>query len=228
MSADEFQQLWKKYDARLEHSLQLNLRLLREVQSQKARSAVRGLTAGRILGIGIGLGYEVLLVLAGWLVHGQPVMVLSVGAIVLVTAVAIAAYLRELILIGRISYADNIVDTQNKLAGIQSSIMRSLRISWLQLPFWATLFVTNELIRTGGPLFWAIEIPVVVVFVVLAIYLYRNLTLENATTKKWVARLIRGTGWTSVSRAMEFLREIEEFRKDSGSTSTPTGSSSAV
>jgi hypothetical protein len=228
MSADEFQQLWKKYDARLEHSLQLNLRLLREVQSQKARSVLRGLTAGRILGIGIGLGYEVLLVLAGWVVHRQPVMVLSVGAIILVTAVAMAAYLRELILVGRISYADNIVDTQKKLAGIQRSIMRSLRISWLQLPFWATVFVTNELILTGGPLFWAIEIPLVVVFIVLAVYLYRNLTLENATKKKWVARLIRGTGWTSVSRAMEFLREIEEFRKDSGSPSTPASPSSTI
>jgi hypothetical protein len=145
-----------------------------------------------------------------------------------VTAVAMAAYLRELILVGRISYADNIVDTQKKLAGIQRSIMRSLRISWLQLPFWATVFVTNELILTGGPLFWAIEIPLVVVFIVLAVYLYRNLTLENATKKKWVARLIRGTGWTSVSRAMEFLREIEEFRKDSGSSSTPASPSSTI
>lgn len=214
MSADEFQQLWKAYDARLEHSLQLNLRLLGEVQSQKARSVLRRLMAGRVLGIVIGLLYEVILVVICWHVRSQPVMALSLGGIILVTAIAIGAYLRELIGVGRISYADNIVDTQEKLAVVQSSIIRTLRISWLQLPFWATVAVSNELIRHGGLVFRAIEIPLVLAFTILAIFLYCNLTPWKAANRKWVSRLMRGTGWRSVSRAMEFMAEIEKFKKD--------------
>jgi hypothetical protein len=209
---DEFIQLWKAYDAKLEHSLQLNLRLLREVQTQKTRSALRMLTAGRVIGLTLGVLYEIILCVACWYVRSQPVMALSIGVFIVVTGIAMGAYWRELVLITRIGYADNIVDTQEKLAGIQTSIIRTLRISWMQLPFWATFFVSNELMRNGGPVFWAVEIPLVLAFTVIAIVLFRNLTPEAIERKKWVSKLVRGTGWKSVTRAMEFMREIEEFK----------------
>src|SRR5580698_9145263 len=119
---DEFIQLWKAYDAKLEHSLQLNLRLLREVQTQKTRSALRMLTAGRVIGLTLGVLYEIILCVACWYVRGQPVMALSIGVFIVVTGIAMGAYWRELVLITRIGYANNIVDTQEKLAGIQTSI----------------------------------------------------------------------------------------------------------
>jgi hypothetical protein len=211
---DEFIQLWKAYDARLEQSLQLNLRLLKEVQSQKTRSVLRTLTAGRVIGIVIGVLYEIMLCAAFWYVRSQPVMAISIGVFIVVTGIAMGAYWWELLLIVRIGYAENIVDTQEKLAGIQSSIIRTQRISWMQLPFWATFFVSNELVRNGGPVFWAVEIPVVLAFTAIAIVLFRNLTPEKMEYKKWVRKVAEGTGWKSVSRAIGFMREIEEFKKE--------------
>lgn len=214
MNMDEFIQLWKVYDAKLEHSLQLNLRLLKEVQSQKTRSILRTLTAGRVIGIVLGVLYEIVLCVACWYVRSQPVMAISIGVFIVVTAIAMVAYLRELTLIGRIGYAENIVDTQEKLAGIQSSIIRALRISWVQLPFWATFFVSNELMRKGGPVFWAVEIPLVLAFTVIAIILFRNLTPEKMERKRWVRKLVQGTGWKSVTRAIGFMQEIREFKQE--------------
>lgn len=214
MNMDEFIQLWKVYDAKLEHSLQLNLRLLKEVQSQKTRSILRTLTAGRVIGIVLGVLYEIVLCVACWYVRSQPVMAISIGVFIVVTAIAMVAYLRELTLIGRIGYAENIVDTQEKLAGIQSSIIRALRISWIQLPFWATFFVNNELMRKGGPVFWAVEIPLVLAFTVIAIILFRNLTPEKMERKRWVRKLVQGTGWKSVTRAIGFMQEIREFKQE--------------
>ncbi len=214
MNMDEFIQLWKVYDAKLEHSLQLNLQLLKEVQSQKTRSILRTLTAGRVIGIVLGVLYEIVLCVACWYVRSQPVMAISIGVFIVVTAIAMVAYLRELTLIGRIGYAENIVDTQEKLAGIQSSIIRALRISWIQLPFWATFFVNNELMRKGGPVFWAVEIPLVLAFTVIAIILFRNLTPEKMERKRWVRKLVQGTGWKSVTRAIGFMQEIREFKQE--------------
>jgi hypothetical protein len=214
MSADEFQQLWKRYDARLEQSLQLNLRLLREVQSQKARSVLRGLTAGRVIGLVLGVFYEIVLCVAFWYVRSQPVMAVSIGVFIMVTGIAMGAYWWELVLIGRIGYAENIVDTQEKLAGIQSSIIRTLRISWVQLPFWATFFVSNGLMRKGGPVFWGVEIGVVLAFTAVAIVLYRNLTQESVERKPWIRKLVQGTGWKSVTRAIGFMQDIREFRQE--------------
>jgi hypothetical protein len=72
--------------------------------------------------------------------------------------------------------------------------------------------VSNELVRNGGPVFWAVEIPLVLAFTMIAIVLFRNLTPEGIERKKWVRKLVQGTGWKSVTRAMEFMREIEAFK----------------
>ena len=214
MSTDEFQQIWKAYDANLEKSLRLNLRLFQEVQSQKARSALRSLTVSRVIGIVIGILYVVLLVFAFWYVRTQPVMAVSFAVFIICSVIAIGMYIRELGVIRTISYGGNIVDTQQKLAGIQSSIIWTLRICWVQLPFWSTFFVSNELLRKGGREFLAIEIPIVLSLTIAAVVLYRNITVENLHTKKWITWWIRGTGIKSVTRAMEFMQEIEEFKKE--------------
>ena len=214
MSTDEFQQLWKAYDAKLEKSLQLNLRLLQEVQSQKARSVLRSFIASRIIGIVIGMLYLALLVIAFWYVRTQPVMAVSFAVFIACTVIAIRMYMREIGVIRKISYGDNIVDTQQKLAGIKSSIIWTLRISWVQLPFWSTFFVSNELLRKGGRAFWMIEIPITLVLTILAVVLYKNITIENVQKKKWVKGMIRGTGMKSLTRAMEFLKEIEDFKNE--------------
>ena len=214
MSTDEFQQVWKAYDAKLEKSLQLNLRLLQEVQSQKAKSVLRSFIASRIIGIVIGILYLLLLILAFWYVRTQPVMAVSFAVFIICTVIAIGEYIHEIGVIQGISYGDNIVDTQRKLAGIQSSIIWTLRISWVQLPFWATFFVSNELLRKGGREFWMIETPITLLLAMLAVILYRNITIENAQKKKWVKAMIRAAGMKSLTRAMEFLQEIEDFKKE--------------
>jgi hypothetical protein len=215
MSTDEFQEIWKAYDRKLEKSLQLNLHLLKEVQSQKARSALRSFIAGRVIGIVIGMLYLALLCVAFWFVRRQPVMAVSFAVFIICTVIAIGEYIQEIGVIRGIGYGDNVVDTQAKLAGIQSGIVRTLRISWVQLPFWATFFVSNELLRKGGREFLMIEVPIVLVLTILAVILFKNITIENAQKKKWVNALIRSAGLKSVSRAMDFMKEIEDFKKDS-------------
>ena len=214
MSTDEFQQIWKAYDVKLEKSLQLNLRLLQEMQSQKARSVLRSFIATRVIGIVIGTLYLLLLIFAFWYVRTQPVMAVSFAVFIICTVIAIGKYIQEIGVIQGISYGDNIVDTQRKLAGIQSAIIRTLRISWVQLPFWSTFFVSNELLRKGDREFWMIQIPITLSLTILAVILYKNITIEKAQKKKWVKGMIRGTGIKSLIRAMDFLKEIENFKNE--------------
>lgn len=214
MTTDEFQEIWKAYDRKLEKSLQFNLRLLKDVQTQKAKSVLQRLIAVRVFTIVIGAIYEALLIVAFVYVRSQPVMAVSFAVFILCTGLAIVESAKDIAVIRGISYAENVVDTQEKLAGLRSSIIRTLRISWIQLPFWSTFFVSNALLRNGGREFLLIEVPIVIVFSGLALFLYRNITVENANRKKWVKGMIRGTGFRSVVRAMELMKEIEEFRTE--------------
>jgi hypothetical protein len=216
MSTDEFQQIWKAYDVKLERSLQLNVRLLKDVQTQKAQSVLRSLVVTRSVSIAVGTLYLLLLCAALYFIWSQPVMAVSFGVFILCTAIAIGQYIQDIAIIRQISYADNIVDTQRRLTTIQSRIFRTLRICWVQLPFWSTFFVSNKLLQEGGREFLAVEIPIVLFFCVLAVFLYRNITMENARRKKWVKVMIRGTGVRSVERAMSLMDEIEEFKGGDG------------
>jgi len=69
---------------------------------------------------------------------------------------------------------------------------------------------------TSGPWFWMIEGLAVAGSIVVTIWIYRAITLENAEKKGWVRRIVDNEGWKAVKRAREFAREIEEFRKDEG------------
>ena len=47
-----------------------------------------------------------------------------------------------------------------------------------------------------------------------AIFLYRNITVENAMKKRWVRGVIRGSGAGTVARAMDLMQEIADFKAD--------------
>jgi hypothetical protein len=105
MSTDEFQQIWKAYDVKLEKSLQLNLRLFQEVQSQKAKSVspfvdrYRGCDRDRYWHLFIGAAG-----VAFWYVRTQPVMAVSFAVFIICTVIAIGMYIREIGVIRGISY----------------------------------------------------------------------------------------------------------------------------
>jgi hypothetical protein len=214
MMTDEFQQIWKAYDSKLERSLQLNLRLLNDMQTQKAKSALKFLVAMRVVGIVGGILWALLLGVLLYYVRSQPVMAVSFAVFILCTVVGIWEYIRDIHAIRQLSYADNIIDTQEKLVGLRSSIIRTLRLMWLQLPFWSTFFISDTLIKNGGRQFLLIQVPITLFFVIADVILYRNITVENADKKKWVKWMIRGSGTGSVARAMDFMKEIDEFKKN--------------
>ena len=214
MSTDEFQQLWKAYDARLERTMSMNRRLFTELQQQKVGSELRPLIRTRVLGIVIGIPWLALIVFCGYVVRTQPVMLISFVVFFACTVLGIAGYIRDVSVILKISYADNVVETQRKLAVLQSTMFRDLRLGWLQLPFWASFFVSNTFIRTSGSLLYTVELPVFLGLVVAAVFLYKNLTVENARKKRWVAKMVRSAGSKRLARAIELLRELEEFERE--------------
>jgi hypothetical protein len=85
---------------------------------------------------------------------------------------------------------------------------------FLQLPFWSTFYLSPEWFPKHTPAGWIIwQVTLTLLFVFAAIWLYRNLTKENAG-KKWVKALLKGSGAGYIIRATEFYQEIESFRKE--------------
>lgn len=205
--------LWKAQDKKLDQTMKLNLYLLESLQKQRAESKLNSLA--RFKGRAVFLGIIWVLFL-GVLVYGNQLknmyFTVSVSMIIAFTILAIIVYIKHIALIKELDYSKPITDTQKKLCRLQASTFNT-RFLLLQAPFYTTWFWSTEMINGMGMKFWLISVPITLAFTVLAIWIYKNLTLENMH-KKWVRNLVNSTPeHTSVFKAIDFLTEIEEFKK---------------
>ncbi|MFT3826648.1 MAG: hypothetical protein QM731_22190 [Chitinophagaceae bacterium] len=211
MEAIELQNLWHNYNAKLERSLQLNMRLLEKIEGDKVRSSFGSAIRIKVISVVLGLLWNIFLGTLLYAHHTEPFFVISVGMIMIFTAIAIASCIYQIVLIQQLDLSGNIIETQRKLAVLHSSLIRSTRIQFLQAPFYCTFFITIGMIKNAGPLFWTIELVVTGAFVWASIWLFRNISTLNKD-KRWVKMLIKGEGGASIAKAVQFIKEIDEFR----------------
>src|ERR1700754_3509404 len=85
-AADEFQQLWKDYDTKLQRSLRLNQRLLEEIQTRKVRTSFNWQIGFKVMVIVLGIGWNVFMGALLWTFRSNPVFVVAAGLIILFTS----------------------------------------------------------------------------------------------------------------------------------------------
>jgi hypothetical protein len=214
MDSEKIKETWSAYDNSLDKLWALNMKSIELVQTQKANGRLQALVSFKKRAAAAGLIYVILLAL---LIYGNHLknlyFTVSVGMILFLTLYAIVVYIKHILLIKEINYSDNILATQEKLSVLQTSTLDSVRILWLQLPFWCTWFWNTQWITERGLSFWYTAFPITLIFVFAAIWLYLNLRLENRH-KRYFKIFVGGIEWTAISQAMTFLDEIEEFKKN--------------
>ena len=218
----ELKNIWQSYDRKIDEarvlnlqSWALNLSCFETIQTQKAKSKLDSLATFKIWAVALGILWVLFL---GVLVYGNRFenlyFSISVSFIMLFSIIAVVVYIKHIIIIKQINYAENITDTQKKLAQLQVSTIKYTGILWLQMPFHTTWFWHSKWILFSSVKFWLIPFPITLLFTVLAIYLYRNINLENMH-KKWVRTLMMaGPEYKSVIKAIDFINEIDAFKKD--------------
>jgi len=204
--------LWKAQDEKLDRTMKLNLFMLESMQKQKAASKLNSLARLKLFAVILGIVWALFL---GVLIYGNQLrniyFTVSVGMIMLITIAAIIAYIRHIVLIKELDYSQSITDTQKKLAKLQASTFRN-RFILLQTPFYTTFFWSTEMIQASLIKFCLIAVPITLLFTVLTIWLYKNLT-PLKMHKKWVSYLLKNDPEQKpVIQAQRFLNEIEEFK----------------
>lgn len=218
MEEREIINLWKSQEVKIEQSLSLNRRLLEEMIKQKAQNVLRKLRRFKIGGILAAVIYLMLLgiILSYAIFNYSPAanyFIISIGTIFLINVKALADYIKHLIWINNINFDGSITEVQNKLVRLTLSIYAHNRIVVLQFPFWTTFFLSNKWFpQSVGWGYITFQIIFTLSFTYLAYWLYKNQTPKNAH-KKWVRILNNGSGGKSVTKALEFYKEIEEFGK---------------
>ena len=216
----QLQNLWKECHKKTEEakslnvqSLALNFESFAMLRQTKASAKIRGLLFSKILSLILGVIF-VLIVTEIFLRYYRNIyFAVSAGCIILITTITIVDYIKQIFIIAGMNFDDSLVQTQQRLVFLQTSIIRSVRVSFLQLPFYTTFYITWEMIQSGGESFLIFMSIFTGCFIAIAIFLYVNISYKNIN-KNWVRSLLKGSGGTSVIKAMEFINEIQEFKKE--------------
>jgi len=214
MSTDEFQQLWKAVDAKLERSMQLNHRLMTELATQKVHRAFNWQIVFKIMMIVLGIGWNIVVGTLMWRFRTEPVFVASAIVVLCCTGYAIGGYIVQLLLILQIRLSDSILGTQKQLAYLEATIVQTLRVGFLQTPVYTFFWVTRHQLATAGATFWVTQFLVTGAAVFATVWVFRTVTVGNAAKKGWVKQMVDNEGGKTIARARQFMRETKEWGKE--------------
>lgn len=222
MEEKELINLWKSQSARLEQALMINFQLLREVKTHKAQLALESLKKIKTAGIIAALIYLVILgLLLAYAVarysSAANYFIVSMSIIFLINVRALYDYVKHLVWANTINYDGTVTEIQEKLSRLQMSIIKHSRVMCLQFPFWTTFYLSNTWFpqNVGWP-YMIFQITLTGSFCYATYWVLKNLRIENAH-KKWFMWLIAGSGGKATARAMEFVKDIDEFKREAQS-----------
>ncbi len=214
MNEQELKSIWKAYDKKIDTIIQINKQQLHAIQTEKAESKIQSFKKNHTVVMVLGIVWILFL---GFLVYhtlDNIYFTISVGLIILFNIFAVVLYLRHIIILSQINIVESITETQRKLALVHTSYSQVGRVLLLQIPLYCTFYYSDALVQHGGMLFWSIQAVVVPSLTALSIYLFRKLSHKNQTDN-WVKRSDKFFGSEKLRKAMSFLNEIEEYKKES-------------
>jgi hypothetical protein len=215
MNEVQLMQIWKSYDEKLEKVLSLNMASITEIQKLKASSALRPSKGIKWIGILFGIVWVFFVGFLLWhsLSFSKIFFVVSAAINLIVSSIAIAIYIKHLVLIKQFDNSETIVEAQQKLVMLNTSNLQVLRLLLVQLPVFSTFFISFDWIQQSPLSFWLIQVPIVLLQAILGIWLYRNLHYKNHD-KKWFKWLIGSGEFAAIKKAMDFLNEIEAYKQE--------------
>jgi hypothetical protein len=216
MEDTSFILLWKQHYEKIDQTLAINKRLLKELLIQKAGSSLRRLLREKAVGIVAAVVWLLILgaPLGFALTHYHPAanyFIVSIGVIFLINLKALADYIRYAILLQSIAYDGSIATIQEKVCRLQWSMIRHCRIMALQFPFWSTFFLSSTWFpQHTPPGFIAMQIGITGLLAYIAYWLYRNLVPANLGNR-WIKLFLSPVGGRNMEAAIGFYRELMEL-----------------
>lgn len=222
MNQEEFTHLLEKYNAQLERANVLNmqswalhLQTREELASEKAKRKLRSLGSIKWVMVLLGVAWVYLLfyiLLQSWAVS---FLYFKISAIAIIgfNLLAIGLYLYHIVELKRIDFSESILDLQTRIYKLQLSTIQTVRILFLQAPFYTTFWWNTPVIVEAPLKFWLISVPVALIFVFLSLWLFRNISEKNVE-KKWFKILFNSPEWNHLVSAKKMMQFVEELREE--------------
>jgi serine/threonine-protein kinase len=221
MELDELKEKWEEHDRKLDLSLRLNRRLLRDSYTVRARFALWRLAGMLALGSIVILAVIVALgrfIAVNWSAPRfvVPAMVLDMMAIA-----ALAVFIAQMGLALTMDYSQPIAQIQKRLETV-----RKLRIRYVQAIFltstltWAPIFIVVMKAALGVDVYRAFDttwlvanVAIGLAILAIGLWLARKFGSRLASTA-FGRQFLRDLAGYNLNAASRFISSIEEFERD--------------
>ena len=220
MNEQELKQLWQTTNEKLEENFVINKKNMEDLKRVKIYSMLGSMKPIKIFALLIGILWVGMgiIVLSSIYINAFPeankFFLFSASVQVLITAIALILYIYQLTKIYEVEIDAPILQTQKKLAQLQTSTLWSTRILLLQLPLWTTFWWNESMLTDWSIVQWVIVLFFTVSFTILALWLFFNIKYENRN-KIWFQLIFAGKEWTPIMKSIEMLEQIEDYQSDS-------------
>jgi hypothetical protein len=210
MEESELIALWRSYDQKLEENLRLNRQNAEAITLIKIKSLVRSMAPLKIFTLVTGVLWItfLLIVLYNTYSFASGFFLGSVSIHVVMLAVVLGIYLKQIIFIFETDINDALLETQRRLSWLKSSTLLVSRLMFVHIPIWTTFCITEQTL--SDPVALGISLTLTLIFTITAIWLFFNIKYENKD-KKWFKLIFNGKEWEPVLKSAELLREIKNY-----------------
>jgi len=221
MELEELKTLWSDYDKKLDKSLQLNIKLLRQVNFDKVYGKVKTLIIYKTLEMLILI--FMLIYLIKFAINNFPAPGLTgcalISAVFMIAAVISDIRQMAILVQLRSDYSAPVSALQKQVEKLKLLIVNYVKWSLISIPCYpvflvvaAKIFLNSDLWSPRHFNYLLINLIIGIVLLPGFTYLYRQLN-KPVVENRWVKNLLTGSGWNQAASAQTFLDEIEKFEK---------------
>lgn len=227
MELSELKTVWLDNNSKLEKSLKLNEQYIELVQTLKVSSNLSPLYWHRTIELMLHLiCIGLLLIFLAQNIYQFPYAASALGLLVMYAVLTFGA-IKQIKLLTAIDYSQDLATIQRTLVLLQTHIVSYSRLSVLFIPAFLayptvitevikdydiTIWSNFDIIRQSNGAWWTVQIISILVFVPFGIWFYGQISFKNID-KKWVKDYISKMTSRRISKALEFLKEVEDLRK---------------
>ncbi len=219
MNENEIKLLWQSTNAKLESSIAINKKNMEDITKMKAQNFLASMKPIKLFTLIVGILWVIPLgfFIANLFIYAYDKVSLfflySALIQVFLTAIAVAMYIYQLILITKIDFSAPVLNIQENLSQLKISTLNIARILFLQLPVWTTFYLSENLLINGNHILLILQGIVTLAFLFIAIWLFLNIKYENRN-KKWFQLIFTGREWQPLLHSMALINEIQNFQNE--------------
>lgn len=217
MEAEELKKILAAYDTKLNEKLSLNVMYLKNINLEKSKKSTQSILKYRIAEIVV---FSLLALFIGNYIAtnwNQSHLAFSGIIVGIFTLIALAGSIGQVALLQQIDFTKPIVDIRKKIELVNTHGLLFFKLMFLSTPIWWSYVVVGSDYLFNIDLYTNMDSDFVLKYLLVNLLLIipmswflNKLTYRNLHTK-WVRKTIGFFVGTKTMRALEFLKDIEEF-----------------